>query len=572
MNLLKISIGKKLFISSLISVASILLLIFISIFFFGKIKDVGKIKETALNYEIKVKTVSIEFSKYLETGEKAHYDTVKTLFIKIQSTDSTIGKLYRFFKQGDSVDQAIEKLIKTSSDPEALKKAATLVSSLMGTELAEKLSQAGDAESKLTSQWMELIDQYVLTEDVQAKKQLITQIRAMEDAIPDSLGAFHEIMVEVADYFASKIRRVFIIIGSAALILICVLAFFITRSITHPLNLTVAFVKNISNGNLHEQLEIQSKDELGHMVENMNTMNSRLREMITEVKNGIDQINTSATDLTALSDQVSGSAGLNAEKATKVSGASKKMSSNMAAVAGNMESSSSNIHSVVTAVEEMTATINEIAKNTEQAKMISDRAVDQSKIAREQMATLGQVAAAIGKITETISDISEQTNLLSLNATIEAARAGEAGKGFAVVANEIKELAKQTAVATLDIKQQIEEVQSATHSSVDKIEQISKIVVEVSQTTTTIATAIEEQSIATREIAQNIATVSQGITNSKDNVAQSSQAAGEITSSILEVHQSTDDMKNSSTQLKQSALGLSSLAETLKQMIGRFTV
>ncbi|MBU4131484.1 MAG: HAMP domain-containing protein [Proteobacteria bacterium] len=572
MNLLNISIGKKLFISSLISVVSIILLIFVSIFFFGKIKDIGKIEALALNHEIRIKTVSFEFSKYAETGDEKHYEAIKELFIKLKSTSSTIGKLYQFFKQGDSVDQAIEKLIKKTNDPEAMKKAATLVNSLMGTELAEKLFTASDNTDQLTSEWMVSIDQYANLKDTEAKKQAFAQIRSIEDKMPGLLESFDGVMGEIADYFDIKIRRVFIIIGSVAVILISVLTYFIVRSITYPLKRTVNFVQEISNGNLQNSLVIKNKDELGYMAENMNTMNSRLRDMIKEVKNGIDQITTSATDLTTLSDQVSGAAGLNAEKATKVSGASEKMSSNMAAVAGNMESSSSNIHSVVTAVEEMTATINEISKNTEQAKMISDKAVDQSKIAREQMAKLGQVAAAIGKITETISDISEQTNLLSLNATIETARAGEAGKGFAVVANEIKELAKQTAVATLDIKQQIEEVQSATHSSVEKIEQISKIVVEVSQTTTTIATAIEEQSIATREIAQNIATVSQGITNSKDNVTQSSQSAGEITSSILEVHQSTDDMKNSSTQLKQSALGLSTLAGTLKQMIGRFTV
>ena len=68
------------------------------------------------------------------------------------------------------------------------------------------------------------------------------------------------------------------------------------------------------------------------------------------------------------------------------------------------------------------------------------------------MAELGTAAQEIGKVVETITEISEQVNLLALNATIEAARAGEAGKGFAVVANEIKDLARQTATDTGEIK------------------------------------------------------------------------------------------------------------------------
>jgi len=59
------------------------------------------------------------------------------------------------------------------------------------------------------------------------------------------------------------------------------------------------------------------------------------------------------------------------------------------------------------------------------------------------MADLTQAAKDIGKVTDTINDISDQINLLALNATIEAARAGDAGKGFAVVATEIKDLASE---------------------------------------------------------------------------------------------------------------------------------
>jgi len=556
----------------MISVVSITCLIFISVFFFGKISDIGKVRESTLIYEIRIKKTSIEFENYISTGDKKYFINTLDLLTKVIASDSTIWKLYNFFKQGDSVNQAIEKLIKTTPDEEALRKAATLVSSLMGTDLADKLYKTAALISKETSQWQKLVNQYQDQDDPEAKKQVLDQIRLIENKMPDLLTEFRTIMGEVADHFSSKIMSIFIIIGALSVILISGLSFFITRSITNPLTLTVDFAKEISNGNLENNLKIKNKDELGRMAENMNHMNSSLREMIKEVKTGIDQINLSAGELTGLSDRVSNTAVQNSDKATCVSAASEEMSSNMSAVAQNMEASSTNINTVVSAVEEMTSTINEIAGNTERARSISDKAVERSQIASEQMAQLGKVAESIGKVTETISDISAQTNLLSLNATIEAARAGESGRGFAVVANEIKELAQQTATATLDIKQQIDEVQFSTRSSVEEIEQISTIVLDVSKIVTTITTSIEEQSLATREIAENISTISQGIAEVNDNVSKSSQVSTDITSSIAEVHESTDEMKESSSQVKQSATGLSELAEVLKKMIGQFTI
>jgi methyl-accepting chemotaxis protein len=94
------------------------------------------------------------------------------------------------------------------------------------------------------------------------------------------------------------------------------------------------------------------------------------------------------------------------------------------------------------------------------------------------MTALGELAKMIGKVTETITEISEQTNLLTMNA-IEAARAGEAGKGFAVVANEKKELTKQTPAANVDIKSQIDGMQSTTGSTIPDIVKISEIMLEI---------------------------------------------------------------------------------------------
>jgi methyl-accepting chemotaxis protein len=188
------------------------------------------------------------------------------------------------------------------------------------------------------------------------------------------------------------------------------------------------------------------------------------------------------------------------------------------------------------------------------------------------MNQLGTAAQQIGKVTETITEISSQTNLLALNATIEAARAGSAGKGFAVVANEIKELAQQTAAATEDIKGRISSVQSSTTGGIAEIDKVSQVIHEVSDIVASIAAAIEEQSTVTRDIARNVAEASVGVRDANKRVSESSQASSEIARDIVGVDQAATQMADGSERVRSSATRLSEVAGQLETAAGRFRV
>jgi methyl-accepting chemotaxis protein len=218
----------------------------------------------------------------------------------------------------------------------------------------------------------------------------------------------------------------------------------------------------------------------------------------------------------------------------------------------------------------MTSTIGEIAGNSEKARRITADATRQAARITEQINQLGQAAREIGKVTETITEISSQTNLLALNATIEAARAGSAGKGFAVVATEIKALAQQTAAATEDIKTRIAGVQSATSGGIAEIQKISHVIEEVSAIVTTIAAAIEEQATATKDIARNISQASLGVTDANTRVSETSHVSRGIAKDIGAVDHAAGEMASGSDHVRSSATELSSVAERLKVTAARF--
>ena len=345
----------------------------------------------------------------------------------------------------------------------------------------------------------------------------------------------------------------------------------VQRLVIGPLRKSVDVANRIANSDLSApDLIVDSEDEIGEASGALNTMKNSLRRLLGGITSGVQTLSSSASELSAVSQQTASGTASMSDKAHAVAAAAEEASANTMSIVVGMEESSSNLASVASATEQMSATVGDIAANTARANEISEQATSKALAITEQMEKLGQAAQEIGHVTETINNISAQTNLLALNATIEAARAGTAGKGFAVVANEIKELAKQTAEATEDIKIRISGIQSSTGEAIGQIGMVTTVIRDVGGIVANIAAAIEEQATVTKDVAGNIAQASVGVREANQRVSQTAEVSRSIAEDIAGVNVAVVDIRHGGEQVRISAEELSKLAQELGAQVSRF--
>ena len=268
----------------------------------------------------------------------------------------------------------------------------------------------------------------------------------------------------------------------------------------------------------------------------------QVRPLGLVVAQSAEKLVGSSQNLSAVSLQMSANAERTSDQATRVTDASKQVSEH--------------VQTVAAAVEEMGASVKEISKNVSDATRVANEAVGVADKTNTNVTSLGESSREIGKVIEVIQDIAEQTKVLALNATIEAARAGESGKGFAVVANEVKELARETAAATEDISQRIEAIQNDTGAAIESINQIREIISQINESQNMIASAIQEQHSTTGEISRN--------------VTEAARRSKDIVENITEVAEAAQDTFSTVGNTQKAAEELSSVADGLRQRVGRF--
>lgn len=178
---------------------------------------------------------------------------------------------------------------------------------------------------------------------------------------------------------------------------------------------------------------------------------------------------------------------------------------------------------------------------------------------------LGESSQEIGEITELISDITEQTNVLALNAAIQAASAGEAGRGFSVVAEEVQRLAERSGAATKQIGALVRTIQTDTFDAVAAMEKSTQGVVEGAKLSDAAGAALTDISRVSNRLAELI----QGISYETEQQATSANSVAQTIQHILAV---TEQTKGGTQQTARSIQELSVLAEELKNSVSRFRV
>jgi methyl-accepting chemotaxis protein len=176
------------------------------------------------------------------------------------------------------------------------------------------------------------------------------------------------------------------------------------------------------------------------------------------------------------------------------------------------------------------------------------------------MLDLGKKSQQIGSVLDIVSELAEQTNILSINSSIEAAGAGESGKRFAVVAEEIRKLADRVAGSTKEIRALIDDVRGAVNTTVMTTETGSKSVDLTARQFGDVATAF-------KQIVGLVATTLDAAREIELSTKQQATAVEQVNLAISNVSQSTRETETSSAQTLQTASQLATLSRDLLRLV-----
>lgn len=378
-------------------------------------------------------------------------------------------------------------------------------------------------------------------------------------------------------------------IGGAKFALMLVIVFvaiglLVTRQALAPLKELEKGARLVAGGDLTVAVDVRRRDELGYVANAFNSMTGRLREIVKAVKDSSSQIHSAAGAINAAADQAGSSSQQASQSMQNVADLTARQSDHTATteallaelreISGGV---SSHAREAAAATKECSlvagegqAVVNEAVARMLQVKTIAEKTVS-------DITALGTSTKEINRITDMITSITKQTQLLALNASIEAARAGEAGRGFGVVASEVQALAEQSAAAVKSIATIIGEIQAKTGEAVSVVRQSLTHIEQSASTNERLGTAFARISGAIAKAEAEADEITVACEKQLTCCQQAFSAVTDINRStasnntaIHEIAAVSEEQTAAIQNIAFSIEHLESLAQALEEMVQRF--
>ena len=376
-----------------------------------------------------------------------------------------------------------------------------------------------------------------------AMRQLTSELRDAEKSLQDARS-------QAMDDAKASALAILIGGGLLAAVLAMLVAWSLSSNLVGRIRQAVDVAKAIAAGRLDSSISATGRDEVSNLLQAFAAMQERLRTMISQIKQGADQLVSASQSISSASLQLSASA----------------------------QEQSHSASSMADTVEELTVSINHVADNAGDAHALSSESGRQSEeggsviqdtlgsmrliaetvqASATQIGELGQHAEQISSIVSVIKGIAEQTNLLALNAAIEAARAGEQGRGFAVVADEVRLLAQRTANSTQEITEMVGKIQLGTREAVSSMDvgvnqvkngvelaqQAGEAIVNIRTSSGNVVRVVDQISLALREQTAASQDVARNVERIAQMSQQNSQAVEETTETARSLQQLAQNLE-----------------------------
>lgn len=336
---------------------------------------------------------------------------------------------------------------------------------------------------------------------------------------------------------ATEIRNMTIGLVILACIIVVIVGIFITAGIENNMKRISRKFGDVAKGDLTVTVSAKGHDEFQDLAGSATNMITNTKKLVNQVSNATGELEVSAQNVGQASELIHEYSQDITRAIGEINEGMVEQSRHAQECVEKTDILSNEIQEVSHVVERVEKLVDEtegmINKGMEIVQVLGDRANETTEMTvkvSESIESLRRESEIINSFVGTITEITEQTNLLSLNASIEAARAGEAGRGFAVVAEEIRKLADDSAKAAGEISNNVANITAQTQNSVESASQ-AKAMVELQ------TKAVEEVISVFREMQARMGQLIEGL---KDIVASTEKADGERSAAVAAVKNISD--------------------------------